>query len=242
MRLTGLSGLLAALLFIAGCHPRQENPAAATNPIAACTVIVSPMQRLACFDAVAGTPAGLARLTAEPATAGSPSIAASAAAEVQSESAPAVAELVRRNEASRTGDSSQFVMSRWPDGDQGRLQVVISAPAIGSGAQGPWLAISCKSGITRLQFLSSESLLDNRIRIRLSMDGRSLSDATIWQVLESGNVIDAGRGLVAIELLRRIGNGARLRIESSYPALDGQEFDATRLKALIDEEREACHW
>ncbi|MBN3852234.1 type VI secretion system-associated protein TagO [Paraburkholderia sp. Ac-20340] len=231
------------MLLVSGCHPRQETPAV-TPPISACTAIVSPMQRLACFDTVAGTPAGLARPSATAAATASGTSVVTAASSPEAIAQPAIADLVRRNESTRQKESYQFLMSRSPDGGPDQSQIVISAPALGAGdsPQGPWLAISCKSGITRLQLLSPELLLDNRIRVSLAMDGRAISDATTWQVLESGNVVDSGRGLVAIELLRRIGNGARLKIESSNASLDGREFDATGLKNLIDQEREACHW
>ena len=79
--------------------------------------------------------------------------------------------------------------------------------------------------------------------LRLVLDGRPIAAARPWQVLEDGTVIDAGRGLVAIEQLRHLTRPARtLRIESDYRPFDGMQFDARALSEQIAEQREACHW
>lgn len=81
------------------------------------------------------------------------------------------------------------------------------------------------------------------MNIRLYLDGKPLSPEIPWQVLEDGTVIDAGRGLVAIEQLRGlVGAGSRLRMESDYAAFADLAFDATGLHALMRRQREACHW
>ena len=52
----------------------------------------------------------------------------------------------------------------------------------------------------------------------------------------------AGRGRQAIALLRNMGGGHRLRLESDYPRLDGLVFDAEGLGELIEQERQVCRW
>ena len=54
--------------------------------------------------------------------------------------------------------------------------------------------------------------------------------------------MDAGRGLQAIALLRNMGGGQRLRLESDYLRLNGLVFDAEGLGELIEQERKVCRW
>jgi len=247
------NAMLILLLAAAGCGAREERAAAASP----CTTIVSAVERLACFDAAAGTPpapvaAALAASSVAPAmpSPSAPAPAAPATAQVRTRGAanaavpvPAITGLVRRNEASRQGDDHRFRLARDEDAQPGQPQVVISAPALGGGTQQPILVVSCLSNISRLQLLTARPLDGNQMRIRLLLDGRPLSAARPWQVLETGDIVDAGRGLVAIELLRQLGGaGARLQVESDHAPLDGLAFDATGLHEQIAQQREACHW
>ena len=93
-----------------------------------------------------------------------------------------------------------------------------------------------------MQLLMAEPVVPNRIRLRLFKDDLPLAAAREWRVLDSGQVIDAGRGLPAIDLLRGMGGGQRLRLESDYPPLDGLMFDADGLGVLIEQERQLCRW
>ena len=224
---------LPLLLLLAGCSNQEQAPAAAVQT-PDCTKIASAVERLGCFDAVARTPGnipGSAASTAAPAP----------ATTVASENSPIIA-LVQRNEADRKGENHQFLLSRSTASDPGGAQMVISAPALGSDAPRPLLAISCLSRITRLQLLTGKAIPDNRVRIRLLLDDKPVTDTALWQVLDVGNIVDAGRGLVAIDVPKRLGNGSRLQTESDYPPLDGLIFDASGLQELIAQQREACHW
>jgi type VI secretion system protein VasI len=81
------------------------------------------------------------------------------------------------------------------------------------------------------------------MNIRLLLDGRPLGDARPWQVLDDGQVVDAGRGLVAIDQLRQLAQaGSQLRIESDSAQVDGLKFEASDLHRLITQQRKACHW
>ncbi|MNT65961.1 hypothetical protein D3C72_2039910 [compost metagenome] len=119
---------------------------------------------------------------------------------------------------------------------------MISAPALDGAAQPNYLAISCVSNISRLQLLLHRSADRNQMRIRLYIDHRALAPASTWQVVEEGNVVDAGRGLVAIEILRQFSSGGRLRVESDYAPVNGLMFSAEDLHGLVAQQREACHW
>lgn len=200
-----------------------------------CTAIVSSLQRLACFDRVAGTPPAAA-------PAGGPPRDDAAAGAGGGRQASALAEMIRRNEAARREGDHAFVMSRVDDVTPGQAQVFISAPALDGAESSAYLAISCIGNISRLQLLLPAASEGNQIRIRLYIDDRPLAASRTWQVMEPGNVVDAGRGLVAIELLRRFSPGGRLRVDSDHAAVHGLMFDATGLQGLIAQQREACHW
>lgn len=193
-----------------------------------CTSVVSALERLACFDQAAGTPARVPLVASSRNTVERPA---------------QVAGWVGANEMRRPVEDSRFLLSRWPvSGDPLQPQLLISAPALGVVGLRPHLVISCRSGISSLQLLTANPVVPNRIRLRLFKDDRPLADAREWRVLDTGRVIDAGRGLPAIDLLRGMGGGQRLRLESDYPPLDGLLFDADGLGALIEQERQLCRW
>jgi len=195
-----------------------------------CPSIVSPLKRLECFDLAAGTPVHHAP----------------AAPRALGRVLPIV-DLVQRNETKRPPEDQRFLLSSFPEPDNDQQhRLVISAPALGAlGAlpPRPYLAISCESKISRLQLVLDEPARPNKIRIQLFKDERPVSEAYQWQVLDdAGLVVDAGRGLQAISLLRNMGGGQRLRLESDYPRLHGLVFDAEGLGDLIKQERQACRW
>lgn len=231
--------LLLTLFAAAGCDAGHE--AAAPKPRPDCTAIVSDVERLACFDTAAGTPPAPANsqatastpTTTVPVATGSPSVQASQAD---------IKALVSQNEAGRTKDNRRFLLSRSEDVSTGQERVVISAPALGETSQAR-LAISCLSNISRLQLLTDRPIDPNRVRVGLLLDGRPITASVPWQVLEAGDIVDAGRGLVAIDMLRHLAVPAsQLSIESDYRPFDGMIFDATGLDALMAQQRGACHW
>ena len=192
-----------------------------------CPAIVSPLKRLECFDLAAGTP--IHQPPALPRTLGR---------------VLPIVDLVQRNEAKRPPEDQRFLLSSFPEPDNDQQhRLVISAPALGALPPRPYLAISCESRISRLQLVLDEPAKPNKIRIQLFNDKQPVSAAYQWQVLDdAGLVVDAGRGRQAIALLRNMGGGHRLRLESDYPRLDGLVFDAEGLGELIEQERQVCRW
>lgn len=192
-----------------------------------CSSIVSPLKRLECFDLAAGTP--IYPPPAPPSELGR---------------VLPIIDLVQRNEVKRPPEDQRFLLSSFPEPDNDQQQrLVISAPALGALPPRPYLAISCESKISRLQLVLDEPAKPNKIRIQLFKDDRPVSAPYQWQVLDdAGLVVDAGRGLQAISLLRNMGGGQRLRLESDYPRLHGLVFDAEGLGALIEQERQVCRW
>jgi len=227
MKSLGLMLLSAGALF--GCDGGKPVGAADRD----CTAIVSPLERLACFDHTAGTPP---RPIAQEQKSALPEPASTS-------SIPDVVELVRRSEAKRANDQTGLRVLSEPDGTPGQTRVVISVPALGGTEPRPYLAISCLQNISRLQLITAQPVVVNRATIRLMVDGQPVAAARPWQVLEDGTVTDAGRGLVAIELLRPLTRPAqRLEVESDQAPFDRLAFDVSALHEALAEQRRACHW
>lgn len=233
--------LLAAAVLVGGD--------AATDAVAAgrsCKTIVSAIERLACFDAEAGTPPEAAAELATPSTA-APTGATSAATSADMPTAmvrvPDIVGLVQRNESRRKAHHAGVLLLRVGDAIPGQDKVVISAPALAGSEPRPLLAISCLQNISRLQLITAEPLDVSRVSIRVLLDGRPISDRRPWQVVEDGTVTDAGRGLVAIEQLRHLTRASQqMQLESDHAAFHGLSFDTAALHELMAQQREACHW
>jgi type VI secretion system protein VasI len=195
-------------------------------PMRDCTRIVSNVERLACFDEAAGTPA---RLPAMRRGWSAPEL-----------DAPSMARVLA-NEARRTPDNLAFHLGAEDDRRTGHRQVVISAPAIATSEPRPYLAISCVQNISRLQLLTGDPVQGNRVSLQLRTEHRATSPL-VWQVMENGQVLDAGRGLPAIEQIKVLQGAHRILVVSDHPALDGLRFDAQGLDPLIDQARKACRW
>lgn len=227
MKLQSLAMMSA--LGLSGCDAGQQANAASQG----CTQIVSSVERLACFDALAGTPPSPLQV---------PSAAAPEAV-VADDRTPEIVVLVRGNETDRRSDETASLVKRTADALPGQEKVVISAPALDGALPRTYLAISCLSNISRLQLLTPAPLPVNRVNIRLLLDGRPITSARPWQVLDDGTVIDAGRGLVAIEQLRHLAHpGQVLEIESDHGPFDGLRFDVSVMARQMVQQREACRW
>ncbi|MEL1266364.1 type VI secretion system-associated protein VasI [Pseudoxanthomonas putridarboris] len=205
-------------------------PVIAAEPVATlshCTGISSALQRLECFDKAAGTP-----LTTIQANV--PAIR---------RRVPDIVLAVAAHEKSRPVGDMRFRMVESEDRTTpGQRRVLISAPAINRQAPRPLLTISCIANITRLQFILHPPVGRNQVNVALSIDGRPVVPRQTWQVLEDGTLVDAGRGLAGIDVVRRLGSGNHLEVSSDLPQLDGLRFDAQGLGGLIDVQRKACGW
>ncbi|MDD2026862.1 type VI secretion system-associated protein TagO [Pseudomonas putida] len=95
--------------------------------------------------------------------------------------------------------------------------------------------------ISRLQLVTAQPVDASRVQVRL-LGERGATVPTPWQVMENGQVLDAGRGLPGIEQIRQLIGAHRIHVESDNPAVDGLVFDAQGLDPLIDEARKTCRW
>ncbi|MGG6353464.1 type VI secretion system-associated protein VasI [Pseudomonas putida] len=183
-----------------------------------CPRIVSNIERLACFDQAAGTP-------------GFTPHRQWSAQELE-------APTLRRVLIHETGRAPEDLMFRLRSEEGGLL---ISAPAIASVAPHPYLIISCVQNISRLQLVTAQPVDASRVQVRLRGE-RGATVPTPWQVMENGQVLDAGRGLPGIEQIKQLIGAHRIHVESDNPAVDGLVFDAQGLDPLIDKARKACRW
>lgn len=196
---------------------------ALANPTRDCPGIVSNVERLACFDQAAKTPA----------------YAPKRQWSAPEQEAPSVLRVLA-NENARGPDDLTFITSTRAE-DWQVQGLVISAPAIASVEPRPYLAISCIESISRLQLITGQPLEAKRAKVQLQgMRGSTV--ATPWQVMENGQVLDAGRGLPAIEQIRKLIGAGRIQVLSDNPVIDGLMFDAQGLDALITKARSTCRW
>ncbi|MFJ4347713.1 type VI secretion system-associated protein VasI [Pseudomonas sp. NPDC089401] len=183
-----------------------------------CPRIVSNLERLACFDKSAGTPAHLV-----PAQWSAPE-----------QDSPTVRRVLT-HEAGRNHDDLTFRLTSEKHG------LMIAAPAIASIAPHPYLVISCVQNISRLQLITPQPIDAGRVTVRLQA-ALGATAPTPWQVTENGQVLDAGRGLPGIEQIKQLIGAQRIQVHSDNPSIDGLVFDAQGLDPLIDEARKTCRW
>lgn len=196
--------------------------AAAAN-VRDCPRIVSNLERLACFDEAAGTPAQVKSQTWS----------------APEQEAPSVVNVLG-NEAERTADDLTFrILAEGEDRAQSR--VIISAPAIASTEPRTYLSISCIQNISRLQLITGQAFATRRVKVQLHGE-RSSTSTTYWQVMENGRVLDAGRGLSAISQIKALIGANRIRVASDDSSVDGLTFDAVGLDPMIDKARKTCRW
>ncbi|WP_342663844.1 type VI secretion system-associated protein VasI [Pseudomonas cremoricolorata] len=181
-----------------------------------CANIVSNLERLACFDKSAGTPARLDRMKWSAPEQDSPTW-----------------RRVMAHEARRKADDLTFHLSAEPEG------LLISAPAIATPSA--YLVISCVQNISRLQLVLGQPLDVGRVVVRLQSERRA-THPTPWQVMENGQVLDGGRGLPGIEQIRQLIGAHRIQVEGDHPSVEGLVFDAQGLDPLIDQARKTCRW
>lgn len=228
-----LTRMALIMLMLMGC---DSNTAVDTAVEQDCKAIVSDLERLACFDVVAGTPpVAVKTVSVQPAQVEVTPRTGLASSEIVA--------LVRRNESGRGQYQTGLRLLQEAGEAPGQKALVLSSPTVDGNPRTPHLAISCLSNISRLQLVAEQPLEVDRMDIRLLLDGRPLGTARPWQVLDEGLVVDAGRGLVAIEQLRLMTAAASLlRVESNYAPFDGLSFNVSGLHRQIAHQREACRW
>ncbi|MBF8224175.1 type VI secretion system-associated protein VasI [Halomonas sp. 328] len=147
---------------------------------------------------------------------------------------PALWQAVLDQEARRDDDAFGLLAGIADD------EVLLTAPALGSVPPRPVLVISCKESITRFQLHLPEALDAPRAALRL---GGARGDlAQTWRIRDGGHVVSGGRGLPAIDTLRRLLDSETLTLASDLAPLDGLRFELGDLRQQIQPLRDACRW
>ena len=147
---------------------------------------------------------------------------------------PALWQAVLDQEARRDDDTFALLTGVGDD------EVLLTAPALGTTPPRPVLVISCKEWITRFQLHLPEAIEAPRAALRLRGTGSDLTQT--WRIRDGGQVVSGGRGLPAIDTLRRLLDSETLTLSSEHEALDGLRFELGDLRRQIQPLRNACRW
>ncbi|PVY77667.1 type VI secretion system protein VasI [Tamilnaduibacter salinus] len=196
--------------------PALAAPAPSTLEAAReCTDIVERPGRLACFDAVFGTPV---RTSAE---------------ETQPRRQPPIWIAARAQQTGR--DVSEGAIHR--RGDAGHL---VTLAALGAQPPRPILVVQCDNNISRLALMMPAPLRADQVR--LSLDSGDRVQRQVWRVRDDGFVVSAGRGLPAIDTIRTFLPASRLELKAGVAPVDGLVFDLQGLGDALAPLRRECGW
>lgn len=194
-----------------------------------CTAIQSSLDRLACFDTYFKTPIYLPNNT-------KPSIS-------RVNYQPEILKIAHRVEKNRPPETAGLLTQKTIGHEaSGQKRIILSAPAIGALPPRPLLLISCMNNITRLQIGFDQPLTEHSTRVTLTQNDMSTGGDYLWQIIEAGKIVDAGRGIPSINILKTISKYQRLLVQSDAQLLNGLTFDISGLKQALPEFRKACHW
>ena len=199
-----------------------------TDP-AECAKIQSSLSRLACFDTFFKTPLYLSSDRKPTA--------------LWIDYQPEILKIARRVENNRPPETAGLLTQRSIDheaSDQERI--ILSAPAIGAYPPRPLLIISCINDITRFQIGFEQPLTEHSATVTLNLDDMSIGGDYRWRIIEAKKIVDAGRGIPSINILKRVSKYQRLMIQSDVHSLDGLTFDISGLSQVLPKFRKACHW
>lgn len=145
---------------------------------------------------------------------------------------------IRDQEQSRTPDSPPFLLQS----DEGRGSETLTRPAL----RGATLAIGCVDSITHIRLRLDTPWVGEQVQIAL--DGSPSNSAQGWFIRDKGMLLEYGRGLPAIEELKRwIGhrelqvradNGTQARAANGVVL----RVDLSGLKEALLPLRQQCRW
>lgn len=105
--------------------------------------------------------------------------------------------------------------------------------------QKPILMLSCEKKISRVRLLLPKSLDIGRVNITVSGHRQNTQS---WLVDESGLILESGRGLPAIHLMRALVANQPILLRSNVASVNGLEFSSQGLKSSIKALQKACEW
>lgn len=194
-----------------------------------CTTIKSSLKRLTCFDQYFKTPFVIDNKKQ-----------ISQTLRIKKSK---VMQMAMRIEEQRTDELSGLLRDEMLEHElAGQQRIILTSPAIGSQPPRPLLIISCINNITRLQIGLHHPINKGWIEIALGLKNRKNQTSTSWRMTGTGEIIDAGRGIPSINLLKTMLGQNRVQIHSKDMALNGLTFDITGFTQQMKSFRLACHW
>jgi type VI secretion system protein VasI len=133
-------------------------------------------------------------------------------------------------EQARTPDSPPFLLQQ----DEGRGSATLTRPAL----RGATLAIGCVDSITHIRLRLDSPWAGETVQVEL--DGQPSSSAQNWFIRDQGLLLEYGRGLPAIEELKRWIGHRELQVRADNGAL--LRVDLSGLKEALLPVRQQCRW
>ncbi|MGY3966634.1 type VI secretion system-associated protein VasI [Aeromonas enteropelogenes] len=133
-------------------------------------------------------------------------------------------------EQARTPQTPPFLLVQ----DEGQGSVTLTRPAL----RGATLAIGCVDSITHVRLRLDTPWVGERVQIEL--DGQPSRASQSWFVRDQGLLLEYGRGLPAIEELKRWLGARELQVRADNGAL--LRIDLSGLKEALVPLRQQCRW
>ncbi|MGN4933462.1 type VI secretion system-associated protein VasI [Aeromonas rivipollensis] len=137
---------------------------------------------------------------------------------------------IRDQEQGRTPDSPPFLLQS----DEGRGSETLTRPAL----RGATLAIGCVDSITHIRLRLDAPWVGEQVQIAL--DGSPGNSAQGWFIRDKGMLLEYGRGLPAIEELKRWIGHRELQVRADNGVV--LRVDLSGLKEALLPLRQQCRW
>nr|WP_239661786.1 type VI secretion system-associated protein VasI [Aeromonas hydrophila] len=133
-------------------------------------------------------------------------------------------------EQARTPASAPFLLQS----DAGRGSETLTRPAL----RGATLAIGCVDSITHIRLRLDSPWSGEKVQVEL--DGQPSAGSQSWFIRDQGLLLEYGRGLPAIEELKRWQGHRELQVRADNGAL--LRVDLSGLKEALAPLRQQCRW
>jgi type VI secretion system protein VasI len=137
---------------------------------------------------------------------------------------------IRDQELARVPDSPPFLLQQ----DEGRGTAILTRPAL----RGATLAIGCVDNITHIRLRLDAPWAGDAVVVAL--DGQAVRNTQSWFIRDQGWLLEYGRGLPAIEELKRWIGHRELQLQAANGAL--LRIDLSGLKESLAPVRQLCRW
>lgn len=178
-----------------------------------CTDQAQRLERLACFDAVFGTP-----------------ISSTLTEDMRGQQPERWRQAFAQEQRRQPGEGPIYRNTGHISGH------LLTLSALGSAPPRPLLAIQCHNNITELSLMLPEAVAEERLTLDFGQGKQT------WRVRDDGYVVSGGRGLPAIRTILDMSGASDVTVTSSSSRLDGLIFDLTDFGNKLRPLREACGW